>query len=183
MVVSSGTEASADVARLQDGQTVTVFGQPGTGKFNASFVRIKNRANAGIDAYFGGTLNLLPGTTGSFELNGVPVRLGASALAGFVPADLQYVQLRGNFDIEGILEVTAVSLRGASGVDTEVEISGPISSFDASTATALVRGFVVFMRGAQAQDCFNGVGAGIFVAVKGQAVSGGIVASRVRCIN
>lgn len=183
VVVASGSEVSADVARLQNGQSVTVFGLPGAAQFNASFVRIKTRANAGIDAYFGGTLNLLPGTTASFELNGVPVRLGASALAGFVPADLQYVQLRGNFDVDGILDATAVSLRGASGVDTEVEISGPITSFDASTFTAVVRGFVVFMKGATAKDCFNGIGAGVFVSVKGQAVSGGLVASRVRCIN
>lgn len=183
VVVPSGTEASAGVARLQNGQTVTVFGQPGAGLFNASFVRIKTRANTGIDAYFGGTLNLLPGTTASFELNGVPVRLGAAALAGFVPADQQYVLLRGNFDPEGNLEATAVSLRGASGVDTEVEISGPITRFDAVTFKATVRGFTVFMVGALAQECFNGIGTGIFVAVKGQAVSGGIVASRVRCIN
>jgi hypothetical protein len=183
VVVPSGTEVFAELAKLQNGQTVTVFGLPGAAQFNASFVRIKTRANAGIDAYFGGTLNLLPGTTGSFELNGVPVRLGAAALAGFVPADLQYVQLRGNFDIDGNLDVTAVSLRGASGVDTELEISGPITSFNTSTSTALVRGFMVFMKGAQAQECFNGIGVGVVVSVKGQAVTGGIVASRVRCIN
>lgn len=183
VVVPAGAEGSAELAKLRNGHSVTVFGLPGAGQFNASFVRIKTRANAGIDAYFGGTLNLLPGTTATFELNGVPVRLDTSALAGFVPADLQYVQLRGNFDADGNLDATAVSLRGASGVDTEVEISGPIIFFDAATLTATVRGFKVFMNGATAQDCFNGIGQGVFVAVKGQAVSGGLVASRVRCIN
>jgi hypothetical protein len=183
VVVPSGTEVAADVARLADGQTVTVFGQLGQGQFSASFVRVKNRQNAGIDAYFGGTLAQVAGATGSFELNGVPVRFDAIDRTGFQPADQQYVQLRGNFAIDGSLDVTAVSLRGAAGVDTEVEIEGPISAYDPSSATALVRGFVVRMNGARAQDCFNGIGVGVYVAVRGQAIAGGIVADRVRCFN
>lgn len=181
VVVPSGTQVTADVARLSNGQTVSIFGQLGQGQFNASFVRIKNRQNSGIDAYFGGTLTQVTGTTGSFELNGVPVRFGDIERTGFEPADQQYVQLRGNFAIDGSLDVTAVSLRGASGVDTEVEIEGPITAYDPTSATALVRGFVVRMNGARAQDCFNGVGVGVYVAVRGQAVAGGIVADRVRC--
>lgn len=181
VVVPSGTQVAADVARLGNGQTVSVFGQLRQGQFNASFVRIKTRQNAGIDAYFGGTLTQVAGTTGSFELNGVPVRFGDFERTGFQPVDQQYVQLRGNFAIDGSLDVTAVSLRGASGVDTEVEIEGPITAYDPSSATALVRGFVVRMNGARAQDCFNGIGIGVYVAVRGQAIAGGIVADRVRC--
>jgi hypothetical protein len=181
VVVPSGTEFAADVARLGNGQTVTVFGQLGAGQFNADFVRIKNRQNVGIDAYFGGTLTQVAGAAGSFELNGVPVRFGDIQPDVYAPVDQQYVQLRGNFAIDGSMDVTAVSLRGASGVDTEVEIEGPITAFDPTTATALVRGFVVRMNGAQAQDCFNGVGVGVYVQVRGQAVAGGIVADRVRC--
>ena len=182
VVVPADVEASAAVAGLQNGQTVTVFGQPGAGQFNASVARVKNRRNAGIDAHFGGTLNQVAGAPGSFELHGVPLRFDSAALAGFVPTDQKYVQLRGNFDSAGNLDVTAVSLRGASGVDTEVEIEGPITAFSTSTSIALVRGFVVRMRGARTQDCFNGIRVGVTVAVKGPAIAGGIVAKRVKCL-
>jgi hypothetical protein len=181
VVVPSGTQVAADVARLGNGQTVTVFGQLAAGQFNAGFVRIKNRQNAGIDAYFGGTLTQVAGATSSFELNGVPVRFDGVNIDGYEPADQQYIQVRGNFAIDGSLDVTAVSVRGASGVDTEVEIEGPITAYDPSTATALVRGFVVRMNGPRAQDCGSGVDVGVYVEVRGQAVAGGIVADRVKC--
>ncbi len=190
VVVPSGTQVAADVARLGNGQTVTVFGQLGAGQFNAGFVRIKNRQNSGIDAYFGGTLTQVTGTTSSFELNGVPVRFDGVNIDGYEPADQQYIQVRGNFAIDGSLDVTAVSLRGASGETTEVEIEGPIDAYDPSTFTAQVRnlrsvgsvsGVVVRMRGARTQDCDRGVGVGVYVEVRGQAVGGGIVADRVRC--
>lgn len=183
VVVPSGTQVAADVARLGNGQTVSVFGQPGQGQFNAGFVRIKNRQNVGIDAYFGGTLTQVTGTTGSFELNGVPVRFGNIVRAGFQPVDQQYVQLRGNFAIDGSLDVTAASLRGVSGEDDEVEVEGPITAYDPASATAQVRGFIVRMNGARLQDCSKGVGVGVSVEVRGQAIAGGIVANRVRCFN
>jgi hypothetical protein len=191
VVVPSGTQVAADVARLVNGLTVTVFGQLASGQFNAGFVRIKNRQNSGIDAYFGGTLTQITGTGSNFELNGVPVRFGNVRIDDYEPADQQYIQVRGNFAIDGSLDVNTVILRGSADDATEVEIEGLIKGYDPSSFTALVTAsipaanlagdLVVRMRGARAQDCDRGVGVGVYVEVRGQVVGGGIVADRVRC--
>lgn len=191
VVVPAGTQVAADVARLVNGLTVSVFGQLVAGQFNAGFVSIKNRQNSGIDAYFGGTLTQIAGTASNFELNGVPVRFGSVSIDDYEPADQQYIQVRGNFAIDGSLDVTSVILRGSSEDDTETEIEGFITGYDPSSFTALVtasvptsnlvRDVVVRMRGARAQDCGRGLGVGVYVEVRGQVVGGGVVADRVRC--
>jgi hypothetical protein len=185
--------AVADTAQLQDlqnGWTVVVFGTP---VFNpasaltvlrAQQVQIKRRVNFGVDAYFGGTLTRLDPAAKTFEVNGVPVRYAAAVFNGPAPAENQYLQMRGNFAVDGTFDATLVTVRGEAQVEEEddLEFEGTVSAVDAVARVFVLQGYAIYVvPETRIDDCANGVRAGQFVEVDARLVAGNIVADRVRC--
>jgi hypothetical protein len=185
ITVPAGTPLEADLRDLQNGWTVVVFGTLGTDSagrsvLQADQVKIKRRINFGVEAYFGGTLTQLDAVAKTFELNGVPVRFGSAVYNGPAPAEGQYLQMRGNFAVDGSFDATIVTVRSVA--EDSLDIEGTITAASSATRVMTVQGYDIYVPvGIEIRDCVYGLTAGIFVEVDARIQTAGIVAERVRC--
>jgi hypothetical protein len=189
VTVPADVAAAAELQDLQNGWTVVLFGTPvldpyyGETVFQAKQARIKRRINFGVEAYFGGTLTQLNSAAKTFELNGVLVRYAAAVFNGPAPAEGQYLQMRGNFAVDGSFDATIVTVRGAAEVEgDDLEFEGVVSAVDAVARVFLLQGYAIYVvPETRIDDCPNGIFAGARVEVDAELVAGVIVAERVRC--
>jgi hypothetical protein len=188
IVVQSGTPVEADLQDLQNGWTVVVYGTPEydpvyqRSVLRAEQVRIKRRINFGIDAYFGGTLTRLDAAAKTFELNGVQVRYANAVYNGPAAVEGQYLQMRGNFAVDGSFDATIVNVRSTAEVEDGLDIEGTITATNSATQVIAVQGYAIRVVAAtEVRDCAGGLYPGLFVEVDARVVSGNIVADRVRC--
>lgn len=176
---------------LANGQAVVVFGQnvvtdatSGQQTLTANRVRIKHAENPGVDAWVGGVVGNLTGS--SFELNGVVVRHANAIVtpANTTLATGQYVQVRGSFANDGSFDASHVRIRNKRPEDPEVQLSGAVSGLDAVAQTFEVRGVTVGYSTAtdfRPPACRTTLSNGQDVSVTAGIVNGGVQAEIVQC--
>jgi hypothetical protein len=194
--VAAATPAFDALADVQNGSTVVVFGTLAAPAgqnpvLQASHLRLTRRANFGVQAIFGGTLTLLDTAAQTFEVNGVPVRFAGAVFNGEGPgpAERQYVQMRGNFNVDGsfdALDITAITtvgeeISGPGGGRYLVE--GPITDMDGLRRTIVVQGHAIrFSLATNVRRCRGGFAKGAVVRVEGHVrPDGTLVADEMEC--
>jgi Domain of unknown function (DUF5666) len=194
--VERATPAFEALTDVQDGSTVVVFGALAaragqTPALRASHLRLTRRANFGVQAIFGGTLTLLDTAAQTFEVNGVPVRFAGAVFngEGQGPVERQYVQMRGNFNVDGSFDaqdITAITtvgeeISGPGGGRYLVE--GPITDMDGLRRTIVVQGQAIkFSLATNVRRCRGGFAKGAVVRVEGHIrPDGTLVADEMEC--
>jgi Domain of unknown function (DUF5666) len=190
-VDTSGATVLPAGAALADGQAVTVLALPGTlsmptsgtWRLQAAQLRIQKLPEGGDD-YVSGSVSHLDAQAKTFTLGGLLVNYANATLTPAtttVLANGQYVQARGVTAADGSLVATALAIRDA-GSDTEAELKGNVSRYDAATKRFEVRGVQVDGSSASVQGCpASGLADGVFVEVEGAVGSTGVIASQIHC--
>ena len=183
----SGAQVVPAGQGLANGQTVVVLGnavQAGAGRplLTAQQVRIKQRANSGLDADVGGVVDGLDTGAQRFVLNGVTVRYGGANVTprSRTLANGVYVQATGSFASDGALEVTHLKIRNKQD-ESEVELFGTLTDLDDANKRFELRGVQVDFSSATLAGCPAGLASGHFVEVTGGIAGGGVKAERIKC--
>lgn len=178
-------------SNLANGQSVSVLAlpstltqtSPGVFRLQAAQVRIRGLSGGGLDDYLSGSVTQLDTQARSFTLGSQRVVYAAATVtpATMSLANGQYVQVRGMASTNGSLAAASVTIRDA-GSESEAELRGNISGFDALTRSFSLRGVRVDASGAVLESCPNsGLADGLFVEVEGALSSNGVVARKVHC--
>jgi hypothetical protein len=179
---------------VQNGSTVVVFGALRDDAelgpvLETRHLRLTRRANFGVQAFFGGTLTLLDTAAQTFEVNGVPVSFAGAVFNGAGPVERQYVQMRGNFNVDGSFDAQVVTPIITTGEEIDGPgggrylVEGPITDMDGLSRTIVVQGQKIrFSLATDVRRCRNGFGKGAIVRVEGHARSdGSLVADEMEC--
>lgn len=176
---------------LANGQAVTVLALPtslstppaSAWRLQAAQIRIRELRDEGLDDSVSGAVSHLDTAARTFMLGSLRVSYAAATLspAGWTPADGQYVLVRGVVDVDGSLVAASVSQRD-TGSESEAELRGNITGYDAATMRFSVRGVPVDAGAATLEHCpSGGLANGLYVEVEGSTSSNGVVASQVKC--
>lgn len=176
---------------LANGQAVTVLAlpsgltapAPGERRLVAAQIRIRDLRDQGLEDTFSGSVSHLDSAAKSFLLGGLRVDYGAATLApnGWTPVEGQYVLVTGTAAADGSLRAATVSLRD-TGSDSEAELHGNITGYDAVTGRFSVRDVPVDASTAVPEGCpVSGLANGLYVEIEGSLGSNGVVASKLHC--
>jgi Domain of unknown function (DUF5666) len=187
--VGSATVLPAGLA-LANGQAVTVLALPatlsmpnsGTWQLQAAQLRIQKLPAGDVDV--SGSVSHLDAQAKTFTLGGLLVNYAGATLTPATTtaiANGQYVQARGTTAADGSLVATTLEVRDA-GSDTEAELKGNVSRYDAATQRFEVRGVPVDGSSASLQGCpATGLADGLFVELEGAVGSSGVIAKEIQC--
>ena len=190
---ADATVLPAGVA-LADGQTVTVLALAanvtslghGAWRLQAAQVRIGEPGALDDDALedsISGSVEQLDAMARTFMLGSLRVDYAAAGLSpsGWTPATGQYVLVRGVTGATGTLIASSVALRETDS-DSEAELHGNITDYDAAAMRFNVRGVPVDAATAALESCPpGGLANGLYVEVEGAMSSSGVVAKKVHC--
>jgi Domain of unknown function (DUF5666) len=185
-------DASSAVLRpagrtLTNGQSVVVLaaanGLPTGGAapvLTASRVRIRERANGPELAYVGGVVSNFVAAD-SFNLGGMVVHYSLATDItpnGATLANGAYVQVRGNFAVDGSLNASHIKVRDGL---LDADLRGTAMAYNATNQTFTVRDVPVSAAAALPFDgCFGDL-SGVYVEVKGRLGPMGVIAQSVKC--
>lgn len=179
---------------LANGQAVTVLAlaagvtapAPGAWAVQAAQVRVGESGALGGDGpedSISGSVALLDAAARTFSLGSLRVDYSAAALSpvGWTPGAGQYVLVQGAVGATGTLLASSVALRD-TGSDSEAELRGNITDYDAATQRLSVRGVAVDAAAAVLEDCpADGLANGLYVDIEGAMGSQAVVAKKVHC--
>ena len=175
---------------LTEGRSVVVYARPSdlqatgtTSTLTARRVRSRELTNGPVQSYVGGVVSSFVAGS-SFKLGGIgvlydastDVRLNGAATLG----NDTYVQVRGNFDIDGNLNARRVEVRNGK---LDAELHGTAMSYVAATQTFTVRDVPVLAADAAPFDSCPADLSGAYVEVKGTLTMAGVVAQSVKCMD
>jgi RNase P/RNase MRP subunit p29 len=141
-------------------------------------VRIRKPPQNGSRAVVSGAIATLDTTARTFVIGGQRVDYGAARLDPTVPANGQYVRVRGQLAADGTLVAEEVVLRNGRG-HAEVQLRGNLSDLAGGTFT--IRDVVVDASGITPERCAGGLAEGAFVEVEGRLSGNTVIATRVQC--
>jgi hypothetical protein len=193
-VDSAGAAVLPAGIALANGQTVTVLAlaanvtspAQGAWRLQAAQVRIGEPGTLGDDSLedsISGSVEQLDPVARTFSLGTLRVDYASAALSPstWTPANGQYVLVRGATDARGTLVASSVTLRETDS-DSEAELHGNITDYDAAALRFNVRGVPVDAATAALEGCpRGGLADGLYVEVEGSMSSGGVVAKSVHC--
>lgn len=176
---------------LANGQMVTLLALPAslqtpthtTWRVTAAQLRVQSVRDTSVYYRTSGSISQLNTQARTFTLGGVTVGYGAASVspAGTALADGLYAVVHATASGDGTLVATSVTVRDA-GSDTEAELSGNISAYDASSQHFTVRGVRVDAGSASLEACpTGGLANDLYVNVEGRVSPTGVVASSVHC--
>ncbi|MBK6865310.1 MAG: hypothetical protein IPG91_18245 [Ideonella sp.] len=178
---------------LANGQAVTVLAlpasftapAPGAWRLQAAQIRIRELEDDddGLEDSVSGSVSNLDAVAKTFLLGSQRVEYAAATLspAGWSPAEGQYVLVRGVASADGSLVAASVALRD-TGSQSEAELHGNITGYDAATGRFNVRGVAVDASTAALEGCpVSGLANGLYVEIEGAMSSNGVIARELHC--
>lgn len=176
---------------LANGQMVTLLAPPDslqtpthtTWRVTAAQLRVQSVRDTSVYYRISGSISQLNTLARTFTLDGVTVGYGAASVrpGGTALANGLYAVVQATAASDGTLAATSVTVRDA-GSDTEAELSGNISAYDATSRRFVVRGVAVDAGSASLEECpTGGLANDLYVKVEGRVTSSGVVASSVHC--
>ena len=162
--------------------TSLTTGAGGAPQLSASQVRIRKLPDGTDHVYLGGAIAGLDTAAHTFVVDGAKVDYSAAALnpAGTVLINGMYVRVDGTRRADGTVAASAVMVRDGE-TESEAELNGTITLFDATTKTFVVRDVSVDASGASLEGCTTGLANGLFVSVHGDLSNTGVIATEVHC--
>jgi len=177
---------------LANGQTVTLLALPaslqttgpGAPRLTAAQVRVQGLRDTSQDRQLSGSVSQLNLQAKTFALGGVTVNYAAATLSPTttVLSEGLYVVVRGMPAANGTLVANSVTIRDA-GADSESELRGTITAYDAVARRLTVREVLVDVTpSTEVEACpAGGLAVGLYVEVEGRLTSTGVVAKSVHC--
>jgi len=182
-VLPAGTSlANGEVVAVLAAATSLTTGAGGAPQLSASQVRIRKLPDGTDHVYLGGAIAGLDTAAHTFVVDGAKVDYSAAALnpAGTVLINGMYVRVDGTRRADGTVAASAVMVRDGE-TESEAELNGTITLFDATTKTFVVRDVSVDASGASLEGCTTGLANGLFVSVHGDLSNTGVIATEVHC--
>jgi hypothetical protein len=191
LAVDAGTANVLPAGRsLANDQVVAVFGQAGTLSGSggaptlvASQVRIKSLPASGDQAYLSGSIAGLDATARTFFIGALKVDYAAAVLtpSTAILASGRYVRVFGVVGADGTLAAVTVTVRDGSS-ESEAELQGTITGFNAATQTFTVRDVAVDASRASLEGCpASGLADGVFAEIHGSLNNTTVIAEQVQC--
>jgi len=176
---------------LADGQTLSVLALPGTllagpfGTLTVQAAQIRNRelSDEGLDDSVSGSISQLNVQARSFKLGSLLVDYSSATVTpvSMTLSSGQYVRVLGRIGANGMLVASSLVIRDA-GSESEGELRGNLSNYDAATSRFSLRGVIVDASVARVQGCpATGLVDGLYVEVKGSLTSTGVLARELHC--
>jgi hypothetical protein len=176
---------------LANDQVVAVLGQAatlgagagGAPSLVASQVRIKSLPASGDQAYLSGSIAGLDATARTFFIGALKVDYAAAALTPSTArlANGLYVRVFGVVRADGTLAAATVALRDGRS-ESEAELQGTITGFNAATQTFMIRDTAVDASRASLENCpAGGLADGVFAEVHGSLNNTTVIAGQVAC--
>lgn len=187
---SQATLLPADTT-LANGQTVTLLAlptslqspTPSTWQLTAAQVRVQAVRDPTLERRVSGSVSQLNVQARTFNLAGFTVSYGSASVSpiGTALADGLYAVVRATAAADGTLVATSVTVRDA-GSDSEAELLGNITAYNAGSSQFVVRGVAIDASTALLEGCpASGLANGLFVQVDGRVSATGVVAKSVHC--
>lgn len=176
---------------LANGEVVAVFGQAaslgagpgGAASLTASQVRIRSLPASGDQAYLSGSIAGLDTVARTFLIGTLKVDYGAAALtpSTAVLANGLYVRVFGVVRADGTLAAATVEVRDGRS-ESEAELQGTITGFNAATQTFTIRDVAIDASRASLENCpAGGLADGVFAEVHGSLNNTTVIAAQVGC--
>jgi hypothetical protein len=174
---------------LANGEVVAVLGATlstdagGAQRLVAAQIRIKTAPAEASPAYLSGAISGLDTVARSFVIDGTKVDYAAAVLTPSAAALTNglYVRVQGTLRTDGTLAAAAVMVRDGE-TESEAELKGTITGFNAATHTFTVRDVAVDASSATLEGCpAAGLADGLFVEIHGSLSSTAVIATEVGC--
>ena len=182
-VLPAGSSLANDQVVAVFGQAATLGGSPGAPSLVASQVRIRSLPASGDQAYLSGSIAGLDTAARTFLIGSLKVDYAAAVLtpSAAVLASGLYVRVFGVVRADGTLAAASVTVRDGRS-ESEAELQGTITGFNAATQTFTIRDVTVDASHASLQGCpAGGLADGVFAEIHGSLSNTAVIAEQIGC--